>query len=99
MPYGLTNAPAMFQAFINNIFKDLIDQYVIAYIGDILIYSSSYDDHVCHVRMVLTRLRQHQLYIKAKKCEFHKYSITFLGYVISQRGVEMDSRKVKAVPD
>ncbi|KAK3547523.1 hypothetical protein QTP86_021502, partial [Hemibagrus guttatus] len=85
IPYGLTNVPAVFQAFINEIPKDLIWRYVIAYIDDILIYSTSYDDHVHHVRIVLTRLLH------------HRDSITFLGYVISQRGVEMDSSKVRAV--
>ncbi|KAK3514046.1 hypothetical protein QTP70_002507 [Hemibagrus guttatus] len=87
MPYGLTNAPAVFQAFINEIFS----KYVITYIDDILIYSTSYD--------VLTRLLQHQLYVKSEKYEFHKDTIMFLGYAISQRGVEMDSSKVPAVTD
>ncbi|KAK3538552.1 hypothetical protein QTP86_006716 [Hemibagrus guttatus] len=99
MPYGLTEALAVFQAFINKIFKDIINQYVITYIDDILIYSTSYDDHVHHVQTVLTRLLHHQFYVKAEKCEFHKNSIKFLGYVISQMGVEMDSSKVKAVTD
>lgn len=76
-----------------------MDKYVIAYIDDILIYSPLYQDHVLHVRMVLTRLLRHQLYVKAKKCEFHQETITFLGYMISWRGVEMDTCKVKAVMD
>ncbi|KAK3516224.1 hypothetical protein QTP70_006371 [Hemibagrus guttatus] len=54
MPYGLTNAPAVFQAFINEVFKDLIDRHVIALIDDILIYSRSYEDHVCQILIVLT---------------------------------------------
>lgn len=69
------------------------------YIDDILIYSLSYDDHVNHVRMVLSHLQKHQLYAKEEKCEFYKDSITFLWYVISQQGVEMDSSKVKTVTD
>ncbi|KAK3518633.1 hypothetical protein QTP70_006071 [Hemibagrus guttatus] len=68
MPYGLTNAPAVFQAFINEISKDLIGRYIIAYIDDILIYSALYDNHVHHVRTVLAWLLQHQLYVKGKKC-------------------------------
>ncbi|XP_058234685.1 uncharacterized protein LOC131345702 [Hemibagrus wyckioides] len=95
MPYG----PAVFQAFINEIFKDVIDKYVIAYIDDILIYSKSHEDQVHHVRTVLTRLRQHQLYVKSEKCEFHQETIMFLGYVISHRGVEMDNSKVQAVTE
>ncbi|KAK3518591.1 hypothetical protein QTP70_004087 [Hemibagrus guttatus] len=96
MPYGLTNAPALFQAFINEIFKYLLGSYVITYIDDILIYSATYKDHICHVTTVLTRLLHNQLYVKAEKCEFHMDSIMFLGNVISKKGVEMDSSKVKA---
>lgn len=99
MPYGLTNSPAVFQSFVNYVFKDLIDQCVTVYIDDILIFSSSYYSHVNHVRMVLSHLRQHQLYAKAEKCEFHKDSITFLRYIITQQGVEMDPNTVKVVMD
>ncbi|KAK3530994.1 hypothetical protein QTP70_007850 [Hemibagrus guttatus] len=79
--------------------KHSINRCVIAYIDDILIYFTSYDDHVHHIKTVLTQLLQHQLYAKAEKCEFHKDIITLLGYVICQRGVEMDSSKVNAVTD
>ncbi|KAK3533627.1 hypothetical protein QTP70_023381 [Hemibagrus guttatus] len=99
MSYGLTNAPAVFQAFINEIFRDVLNQYVTAYIDKILIYSSTYEEHVHHARAVLTWLLQHRLHIKAEKCEFHRDSITFLGYVISQKGVEMDAGKVKEAAD
>ncbi|KAK3509956.1 hypothetical protein QTP70_023785, partial [Hemibagrus guttatus] len=67
------------------------------YIDDILIYSTSLEDHVCHVRMVLSHLLQHNLYVKFEKCKFHCKTITFLGYVLSQEGVEMDQAKVQAV--
>jgi len=70
MPYGLANAPAVFQSFINEIFRDLLNQYVIAYI-DILIYSKSEEEHINHVKTILTRLLNNQLYVKAEKCEFH----------------------------
>ncbi|KAK3531896.1 hypothetical protein QTP70_034398 [Hemibagrus guttatus] len=75
--YGLTNAPAIFQAFIDEIFKDVLHRYVIVYIDDILIYSTSQEEHIHHVRSVLKKLL-HQLYGKAEKCEFHRDSITFL---------------------
>ncbi|KAK3546616.1 hypothetical protein QTP70_031231, partial [Hemibagrus guttatus] len=97
MPYGLTNAPAVFQSLINEVFKDVLNKYVIAYIDDILIYSSSMTEHIQHVCTMLTRLLTHHLYIKAEKSEFHRSSITFLGYVISQQAVEMDQAKVLAV--
>ncbi|KAK3569743.1 hypothetical protein QTP86_004065 [Hemibagrus guttatus] len=95
MPFGLTNAPAVFQALINGVFHDLLGRWVIAYIDDILVYSNSPEEHVRHVREVLSRLQRHHLYVKLEKCEFHRTTVTFLGYVISQRGVEMDAVKVR----
>ncbi len=97
MPFGLANSPSVFQAFVNDIFRDMLSQFVIVYINDILIYSDSLDTHVKHVRAVLKRLIQHQLYAKIQKCEFHQTQISFLGYVINFEGVTMDDSKVQAV--
>ncbi|KAK3570234.1 hypothetical protein QTP86_017146 [Hemibagrus guttatus] len=97
MPFGLTNAPAVFQALINEVFRDLLGRGVIAYIDDILVYSTSMEKHVRQVREVLARLQQHYLYVKLEKCEFHRPMVTFLGYMISHQGVEMDMVKVRAV--
>ncbi|KAK3539704.1 hypothetical protein QTP70_012035 [Hemibagrus guttatus] len=99
MPFGLTNAPAVFQALINEVFRDLLGRSVIAYIDDILVYSASMEEHVIQVREVLARLQQHHLYVKLEKCEFHRSQVTFLGYVISHQGVEMDTVKVQAVTE
>ncbi|KAI2667107.1 Transposon Tf2-6 polyprotein [Labeo rohita] len=99
MPFGLANSPSYFQAFINEVFRDMLNRWVIVYIDDILIYSDSYPEHVQHVRAVLQRLVQHQLYAKQEKCEFHQQSISFLGYIISPEGVAMDETKVSAVRD
>ncbi|KAK3511971.1 hypothetical protein QTP70_027662, partial [Hemibagrus guttatus] len=99
MPFGLTNAPAVFQALINGVFQDLLGKWVIAYIDDILVYSASLEEHVLHVREVLSHLQQHHLYVKLEKCEFHRSTVTFLGYVVSRRGVEIDEVKVRAVTD
>ncbi|KAK3520052.1 hypothetical protein QTP70_011975 [Hemibagrus guttatus] len=95
MPFGLTNAPAVFQALINGVFQDLLGKGVIAYIDDILVYSASMEYHVHQVREVLTRLQRHHLYVKLEKCKFHRSAVTFLGYVISRQGVEMDVVKVR----
>ncbi len=99
MPYGLANSPAVLQSFINDIFRDLLNQYVVAYIDDILIYSKSEEEHIGQVRNVLSRLLENQLYVKAEKCEFHVKQTTFLGYSISHEGVRMDERKVRAVTE
>ncbi|KAL0152827.1 hypothetical protein M9458_051867, partial [Cirrhinus mrigala] len=97
MPFGLANSPSFFQAFVNEVFRDMLHRWVIVYIDDILIYSSSYSKHIQHVRAVLQRLIQHQLYAKEEKCEFHQEKIAFLGYIISSEGIAMDDSKVNAV--
>ncbi len=97
MPFGLANSPSVFQSFMNDFFCDMLDRWVILYIDDILIYSNILEEHIRYVRSVLKRLMQYQLYAKAEKCEFHQTITSFLGYVISQEGVAMDERKVKAV--
>lgn len=97
MPLGLVNSPSVFQAFINNVFRDMLNKWVIVYIDDLLIYSDSFNEHVHHVRSVLQRLIESQLYAKAEKCESHQTSTSFLGYIISSEGVAMDENKVQAV--
>ncbi|KAK3553382.1 hypothetical protein QTP70_003555 [Hemibagrus guttatus] len=99
MPYGLANAPAVFQSFINEIFRDIMNKYVVAYIDDILIYSKSVEEHQSHVRTVHTRLLENQLYVKAEKCEFHVQRTSFLGYNVSYQGVEMNNSKITAVTE
>ena len=78
MPEGLTNAPAGFQRFMNDIFADMIDVSVVVYLDDILVYSDDPEQHSAHVREVLTRLRRNQLYARADKCEFHCNSCEYL---------------------
>lgn len=99
MPFGLCNAPATLQHFVNDIFRDYLDLYVIVYLDDILIFSSTVDDHRRHVRNVLSRLRQHGLYAKPETCEFELQCIQFLGLIISVEGIKMDPQKVTAILD
>jgi hypothetical protein len=70
MSFRLTNAPAFFMNLMNNVFMDYLDKFVVVFIDDILIYSQSEEEHVDHLRKVLQRLREHQLYAKLSKCEF-----------------------------
>jgi hypothetical protein len=99
MPFGLTNAPASFQGLINDTLKDFLDDFAVAYLDDILIFSKTYKEHVEHVKKVLQRLREKQLPIKLSKCEFHKDRIAFLGYIVSTEGLAPDPKKVEAVKD
>ncbi|KAI2666212.1 Transposon Tf2-6 polyprotein [Labeo rohita] len=97
LPFGLSNAPAVFQALVNDVLRDMVDQFIYVYLDDILIFSRSLQEHVQHVRRVLQRLLENGLYVKAEKCVFHAQSVPFLGYIVSAEGVRMDSDKVQAV--
>jgi len=99
MPFGLCNAPATFQALMNDILRPFLRRFVLVFFDDILIYNSSMVEHLSHVRAVLTLLHQHRLFVKKSKCEFGVQSIAYLGHVISAQGVAMDPAKVKAVED
>ena len=83
MPFGLTNAPAVFMDLMNRIFQPYLDQFVIVFIDDILIYLGSKEDHEEHLRVVLQILRENQLYANFSKCQFWLESVAFLGHVIS----------------
>ncbi|MGL4357092.1 MAG: reverse transcriptase/ribonuclease H family protein, partial [Cetobacterium sp.] len=97
MPYGLSNSPSVFQNYMNEIFREYLNKFVIVYIDDILIYSHHQEEHITHVKLVLQKLREHQLYLKLEKCEFHTPSVQFLGYIIDPDGVKMDQGKVEAI--
>jgi hypothetical protein len=99
MHYGLTNAPASFQRFMNNIFKDLLDVCVVVYLDDILIYSESQSEHENHVCEVLRRLCKFNLFAKMEKCEFNVNTTNFLGYVINPDGIHMDDMKIQVIQD
>jgi len=99
MPFGLTNAPAAFQWFVNSVFADMLDVCIVVYLDDILVYSDNMEDHTEHVREVLRRLRQHKLYAKPEKCEFHSDSVEYLGYFLSPDGLTMSQDKVKTICD
>ena len=99
MPFGLKNAPATFQHFINDVLSDYLDDFVISYIDDILIYSNSLEEHHEHVKKVLKKLLENNLFVKLEKCEFDVQSTTFLGFVLSKDGISMDNDKVKAILD
>ena len=70
MPFGLTNAPAVFMNLMHRVFKPYLDQFVVVFIDDILVYSKTHEDHERHLRLVLQTLKEYQLYAKFSKCEF-----------------------------
>jgi len=97
MPFGLCNAPGTFQHFVNDTFSDYLDDFLAAYLDDLLIYSRTLKEHKRHVRLVLKRLQAAGLHIKPEKCQFHVTEVSFLGFLISEKGVRMDPAKVSAI--
>ncbi|XP_074306451.1 uncharacterized protein LOC141641698 [Silene latifolia] len=97
MPFGLTNAPAVFTDLMNRVFRPYLDRFVIIFIDDILIYSKDEKEHFHHLRIVLETLRKNQFYAKLKKYAFWLKEISFLGHVISEKGVQVDPQKIEAI--
>lgn len=98
--FGLTNAPSVFQAIMNKVFSkypNVLNKFVLVYMDDILIYSQTKEEHLRHLKTVFDILREEQLSVKLKKCQFFKSEVKFLGHVISANGVKPDPDKVSAV--
>ena len=99
MPFGLKNAPAVFQSFINSVLRPFLEKFVILYLDDILIFSNTLEEHHNHVRQVLEKLIENNLYAKLSKCEFDKDKVEFLGHVISGKGISTDPNKIKSIEE
>ena len=97
MPFGLTNALSAFMDLMNRVFSPYLDKFVIVFIDDILVYSSSPKEHAEHLRTILQILRERQLYAKFSKCQFWLDKVAFLGHVISAEGVSVDPQKIEAI--
>jgi Reverse transcriptase (RNA-dependent DNA polymerase) len=99
MPFGLTNTPSTFQTVMNDVLREYLDEVVMVYIDDILIFRRTAENHLKQVKFILARLRQDQLFEKRFKCEFNRASLPFLGHVVGQGGMEMQQRRLQALAD
>jgi hypothetical protein len=97
VPFGLTNAPAVFMCLMNDIFRNYLDNFVIVFLDDILIYYKSEEEHEHHLRLVLQVMREHQLYANLSKCYFYQKKIHYLGHIISEQGIAVDPEKFEAI--
>ena len=99
MSFGLINAPTYFMYLMNSVFMPKLDKFLVVFIDDILVYSKNEEDHAEHLRIVLTRLREHKLCAKFSKCEFWLRKVPFLGHVLLEDGISIDPSKVEEVLD
>ena len=97
MLFGLTNAPATFQATMNKVFRPFLRKFVAVFFDDILVYSKSLNDHLAHLKLVLQTLQEQVLFAKRSKCEFCKDSVDYLGHVVSAHGMQVDAKKIQAI--
>jgi hypothetical protein len=95
--FGLTNTPAYFMYLMNKVFMEYLDKFVVVFIDDILVFSRSEEEHEEHMRLVLKKLREHQLYAKFRKCDFWLKEVSFLGHIITDGGIAVDPSKVRDV--
>ena len=98
MPFGLSNAPAVFQELMNIVLQGC-EEFAMAYLDDVLIFSKNPEEHLRHIETIFERIRQHGLKLKLKKCAFFKEKTEYLGFVISKDGVKPDPKKVEAIRD
>jgi hypothetical protein len=97
MSFGLTNAPAYFMNLMNKVFMEYLDQFVVVFIDDILVYSQNEEAHEDHLRLVLQKLRDNQLYAKFSKCDFWLKEVAFLGHIMTNGGIKLDSGKISEI--
>ena len=97
MPMGLANSPATFQRLMDQVLGNRRFEYALVYLDDVMVHSTSFDDHMVHLESVLECLREASLAVKLKKCSFAQSSTVYLGHVISERGIEPEPAKLDAV--
>ena len=97
IPFGLTNAPTTFMDLMNRVFRPYLDQFVVVFIDDILVYSRDEQEHEKHLKIVIHTLREKKLYVKLSKCDFWLKEVSFLGLIVSAEGIRVDSAKIEAV--
>ena len=93
MTFGLTNAPSTFMRLMNHMFRAFIGNFFVVYLDDIFVYSKNLDEHVKHLHVVLSVLREYQLYANLKKCMICMESVVFLGFVVSAQDISVEEKK------
>jgi hypothetical protein len=97
MPYGVTSGPTTFQTVMNVLLEPLLWKCAVVLIDDILIYNKTWDDHLQHIKTVLTLLQQNKFQVKLSKCSFAKNQLTYLEHIVSSQGVATDPTKIESI--
>ena len=97
MSFGLTNAPTAFMDLMNRVFHPYLDQFVVVFIDDILVYSKDAQEPEQHLKIVLQILREKKQFAKLNKCDFWLKEVSFLGHIVSAEGIRVDLAKIKAI--
>ena len=97
IPFGLSNAPASFQRFMETCLGDLRDEIWVPYLEDVIVFRASFNDHIEHLRQVLQRLKKHGVKLKPKKCTVFKKEVVFLGRVVSKEGYKLDPSTIAPI--
>lgn len=99
MPFGCTNAPAVFQTAMQRALEGYVGKFVLVYLDDVLVFSRTPADHIEHLRLVLQRLREYKLYLRLRKCRFNRHELPYLGHILTPDGIRPDPRKVQLITD
>jgi hypothetical protein len=97
MSFGLNNAPTYFMNLMNKVFMEYLEQFVVVFIDDILVYSENEETHEHHLRLVLHKLRDNQLYAKFSKCDFWLKEVAFLCHIITDGGIKVEPGKISEI--
>ena len=97
MPFGLTNAPTTFMRLMNEVPIPFLDDFVIVYLDDILIFSRTWEEHLKHVKKTLDVLKREKIYVKLSKCEFGKTSLNYLDHIVGNGEWKIDPSKVAVI--
>jgi hypothetical protein len=97
MSFGICNASTTFMCVMNDVFKPFLDDFVIVYLDEILIFSGTWDELVRHVKQVWDTLQREKLYVKLSKCEFGKTALVYLGHIVGGRQLKIDPSKIDVI--